>query len=745
MSTDHSFRCTIASLQKSEDGAGCCKAQQITNLDLTDPKNAYHSKRAFVQVPAMGNESMCCARSIVVALAKQDKSRDEFKKFIKKTRWHIDTPGSQKREARELLMAVGLPENRAISVNELYKFEQHLQLQIIVVSGDCLNEVSYRGIESREKQIMLYMANGHYTPVVNPRSLMKNKDLCTSCYEWYNNQSGRHSCQGHCSLCERDNCFVDPNTSERCPDCNLQIRNSECMRLHKTPATYKQGEKKGELKRASKCETYYKCPLCTRLINKLKRDISQHVCGEYFCLQCSEFVVQPHYCFYRIKTQRKISNKYIYFDYECTADCKVPCTVEGLEYSPKPQTGCLDCHPEVLCATCRRCVNCRRSYCGSPQFTPNLVCAQTSCDICEDHEWTEDSMCSECGHRCDKCFRFRKDGQLVPVCENDVCGRRQMMFFGAEANDKFCKWFFSKSHKSYIGLAHYAKGFDSLFLLNYLVSHSQTPKTIFQGSKLMLLEDPTTKIRVIDSVSFLPMKLAKLPKCLGLPDAIAKGHFPHFWNTQANQKVVLNHLPDITYYNIDYLSQEEREEIISWHQQNYNQVFDTEVELKKYCASDVIVLRTACVVFKNLVKKATTIQGAPLPGIDVFAETTLAGCCMATFRQLLLTETHDVTMLDGSKTGAFLKAGVWTSVQDGRSLNEDEFLKTKFISSTLPQPPAAGYGNRNMAHSEKSIIWLSYVAAKTGMDISHCRNRGEKKVLNFYLDGYDEKTGKNNI
>ena len=689
----------------------------------------------------MENESMCCARSIVITLAKQEKPRAEYKKFIKKNRWHIDEPGSQKREARDLLMSVGLPENRGIRVNELYKFEQHLQVQIIVISGDFLNEVTYKGIEYREKQIMLYLANGHYTPVVNPRSLLKNKLLCTACYEWYNNTSGQHNCKGHCSICGRDNCFVDLNTSKTCDNCNLEIRNSDCMKLHKKAAIYKQGAKKGENKGVSKCETFYKCLLCGKVINKLKRDISQHICEEYFCLQCNDYVVPPHNCFYRIKNQRKISNKYIFFDYECTADCQVPCTVENKEYTPKIRPECPDCHPESLCAACRRCVNCKRSYCGSHQFTPNLVCAQTSCDVCEEDVWTEDAMCSECGHRCEKCFRFGKNGQLIPVCENGRCGRRQTMFFGSDANDKFCKWLLSKRHKSYICLAHNSKAFDSYFLLNYMLSNSQIPKTTFQGSKLMRLQDSVHNITIIDSLSFLPMKLSKLPKCMGLSETLVKGFYPHKFNIKANQTVVLNHLPDISFYDIDYLSETERETLVSWHRENYNEMFDNESQLRKYCSNDVLILRAACVRFKNMVKKATSIDGVESPAINVFAETTLAGACMATFRQLLLTEVHEVTLLDQTTTEAKLKAGVWTSATDGCRLNPEQFLKTKFKTSTLHQPPAGGYGFRDIPHSDKSIVWLAYVAAKTGADISHCRNRGERKVLTYYLDGYDETSG----
>jgi len=42
-------------------------------------------------------------------------------------------------------------------------------------------------------------------------------------------------------------------------------------------------------------------------------------------------------------------------------------------------------------------------------------------------------------------------------------------------------------------------------------------------------------IRVLDSLNFLPMKLAALPKAFGLTE-LCKGCFPHFFNKRENQQ-----------------------------------------------------------------------------------------------------------------------------------------------------------------------------------------------------------------
>ena len=45
-------------------------------------------------------------------------------------------------------------------------------------------------------------------------------------------------------------------------------------------------------------------------------------------------------------------------------------------------------------------------------------------------------------------------------------------------------------------------------------------------------------IRFIDSLNFLAMPLSQLPKTFGLTE-LAKGYFPHFFNSEANQHYVL--------------------------------------------------------------------------------------------------------------------------------------------------------------------------------------------------------------
>lgn len=89
--------------------------------------------------------------------------------------------------------------------------------------------------------------------------------------------------------------------------------------------------------------------------------------------------------------------------------------------------------------------------------------------------------------------------------------------------------FISPDFKEFTFLSHNAKGYDSYFILNQLVKEKMEVNHIVQGGKLMCVTVKKLKIRFIDSLNFLPMKLGKLPKALGFEGC--KGYFPHFFLT----------------------------------------------------------------------------------------------------------------------------------------------------------------------------------------------------------------------
>lgn len=88
-------------------------------------------------------------------------------------------------------------------------------------------------------------------------------------------------------------------------------------------------------------------------------------------------------------------------------------------------------------------------------------------------------------------------------------------------------------------------------------------------------------IRVIDSFNFLPMPLSRMPQCFGIAE-LAKGFFPHHFNTFENQAYV-GPLPDIKYYTPEMMSSSVRACFMEWYEEHKNDVFDFQNEILKYC------------------------------------------------------------------------------------------------------------------------------------------------------------------
>lgn len=62
----------------------------------------------------------------------------------------------------------------------------------------------------------------------------------------------------------------------------------------------------------------------------------------------------------------------------------------------------------------------------------------------------------------------------------------------------------------------------------------------------MSVNAPVCKIRMIDSLNFIPVPLAEMPESFGETE-LAKGYFPRQFNRKEDQLVTLPHLPDLQY------------------------------------------------------------------------------------------------------------------------------------------------------------------------------------------------------
>ena len=119
------------------------------------------------------------------------------------------------------------------------------------------------------------------------------------------------------------------------------------------------------------------------------------------------------------------------------------------------------------------------------------------------------------------------------------------------------------------------------------------------GAKVLSLKVELFDIRFIDSLNFIPMKLANLPKTFGIEE-LAEGHFPPFFNKKENENYVVP-IPPAPYYNLNGMNPKDKEAFMTWHatKKESNYVFNFKEEIIRYCHSDIDILRRCCMEFQS--------------------------------------------------------------------------------------------------------------------------------------------------
>lgn len=193
------------------------------------------------------------------------------------------------------------------------------------------------------------------------------------------------------------------------------------------------------------------------------------------------------------KTNKSSQVSYIFFDFECTQDDLLQCK-EGYNVGMKG-----------------RCRNCGKSWCDTYQHRPNLCVVHKVCELCLHKPVTSESCC-------------------------ESCGKNKRVFQGLETTNKFCTWLFSEENVGATVICHNFKGYDSYPILQYLHENAILPQVISTGSKYMSINVPVCKIRMIDSLNFIPMPLAEMPSAFGETE-LAKGYFPHLFNRNFQTRI----------------------------------------------------------------------------------------------------------------------------------------------------------------------------------------------------------------
>ena len=703
-------------------------------------------KRSIVNIA--NTDNACLPRSIVVGVAHLNMMKNKGNLELKK---RYDTirdkrRSLQKDEALNLRNAVGIG-NRIGTLGDIKAYEDHLKVCINVVSLSC-NKKIIKGNDEYDDKIYLVHSQesvddeiGHFDTVTKVNGVLGTQYFCHVCVKGFHNRD-KHSCKVWCNVCGRENCTI--LITEKCPDCNRLCRSKECFKAHKKKQGGGRGANKGKVI-PSLCQQNWQCPECGINLKTDKRNPVEHQCGECLCNICEQYYDGDyHQCYMRSIHPEDSNDKFIFYDFECQQDNE------------------------------------------KKQHIPNYVVAHSSCNVCEKNVITDESKCHNCGSRCNMCSAYNKEMKEYEKIPCRGCGFRQTIFSGRNTKDQFCKWLFSETHKGFTVIAHNARGYDAYFLYDYLMLTGKRPEpVIFSGSKIMYMHINSLNMRLLDSLNFLPMPLAKLPKSFGLQEK-KKGFFPHFFNTKDNEKVVMTCLPEMHYYDPDSMSKERRSEFLDWYEQNKDYPFDFQKEMKEYCISDVDILLNACCKFRELVRNCTgekeqvedvhnmVFKTIYQNAVDPFAFLTIASVCMGIFRSKFLEETwlvltkeeadknptclhsHDCVCdwFAARKINGFSELEVFANTNWVKS-EEMNIVKKRFLNSPIGVIPQTGYsGDR---HSKNSVEWLMLLEKVKNdegkkIKIQHARtDEGEKVVtysnnvtrpVRYKLDGYFKYNGR---
>lgn len=127
-------------------------------------------------------------------------------------------------------------------------------------------------------------------------------------------------------------------------------------------------------------------------------------------------------------------------------------------------------------------------------------------------------------------------------------------------NFKFCEWLFKQ--ENYIAIAHNLKGYDGVFIVNYIIKSflpiDSLPQILICGTKILSIQFRKTKI--IDSYSFLPIALSEFSNTFNLKET--KGFFPHKFNHPSNYNYI-GPYPSPVYYGSEFFGVKKRLSLIN--------------------------------------------------------------------------------------------------------------------------------------------------------------------------------------
>ncbi|GBM90943.1 hypothetical protein AVEN_275230-1, partial [Araneus ventricosus] len=196
-------------------GAGRIRKVVNVECDLLNKRSIL-----CIQTDSLG---LCCAKAVVFAIAHLDGDRRSINAMKDRRRPALDT------RARELHKKAGIPLGPC-TFAEVARFEEVLDIQIVVISTEERNGVAYRG-RDRSRRINLWLHNGHYDVIKSLKGFFASNHYCERCEKPFQNFEN-HRYPMACHICLRVCCSAK-EVPKRCVDCDRLCQSLECYAAHK--------------------------------------------------------------------------------------------------------------------------------------------------------------------------------------------------------------------------------------------------------------------------------------------------------------------------------------------------------------------------------------------------------------------------------------------------------------------------------------------------------------------------------
>ena len=564
-----------------------------------------------------------------------------------------------------------MPEG-ACGLPELVKFQNVLpDYQIKVLTLGRPHMVTYAGpLSESGRRILLIQDNEHFDGCTSFGAFLNKSYFCHDCNSGFDRDTyDAHPCNKQwCRSCYSRDCpdYLDlkdnlppgqyPLPSIDCDLCHRQFFGSHCLATH---------NQRGETRpNKSLCDRIKTCPTCrktydVKFSHEGVRYGHRHKCGWGTCEHCEQYVdVYNHLCFIQPLAE----------DEDDPLTKKVPLDTVGrrtITGSEEPdQNGCVEVarEPPLLVYADYEAIT------DAEGFQSPILLGYETVD-------------SDTTHLL-----------YGPNCTQDFINRLEDLAVDSEGDDR-----------NVIILFHNLKGYDGMFLLQFMYNnHREVTRLITVGAKVFSFQ--SDRLTFKDSLCFLSFPPSSFSATFGLTE-LHKGYFPHLFNTLDNQNYE-GPLPDVRFYDPDGMSQKKKEHFLLWHANKIETqyTFNLKEDMKKYCKSDVKLLKAGCEAF--------AVQFEEEAGFNPFIKCiTIASACNRYWhKKHLAPETFAIEPPNG-----------WKGSQTNQSFSARQWLT---------------WLNFKLDHENPHLPELAATADR----IRHVHNGGEVRIGGVLVDGYDVTT-----